>query len=276
MRQLLNQIQLRFGASLGMLAYYVFAKRRRLALQNLSLAFDNRFTVDEQKKIIRQVFAQLGMNLIEFLCLKKFTAENLSQFVTFHGLENLENAYAKKCGVMALTAHIGNWELLAGAMALKGFNTAIVAKKARQKIVNDFLLRQRNSTGLKVFSGRHLIRDLFKHMNQGGLVGIVLDQSAITRDGVVVPFFGRHASTLKSLAILSMRSKAAILPIYIYRDKKLHHHVVIEPAIEHADVSTDSDPVYSRTLQYTQWLEKAIRAHPEQWIWTHNRWKTHQ
>lgn len=263
----------RIGYILGLASYFIFKRRRNLAESNLHQALGEKLTTAQEKEIVKGVFAHLGITLIEFLRMATLNRDNLNDFFTFIGLEHLQKAYAAQKGILALTAHIGNWELLAAAISLSGFNTAIIAKSARQEAVNNFLVSQRQSKGVKIFSGRNMVKHILRQLKAGGIVGIVLDQSAIARDGVVVPFFGKHASTLKSLAILSQRSDAVILPMYTYREGT-RHIIVIEPPIVHENETGDAEAiVHHRTLHYTQWIESAIKKHPEQWIWTHNRWK---
>jgi len=200
---------------------------------------------------------------------QEITEKTLSQFVTFHGKEHLDTAYGQHKGVLALTSHAGNWELLAAAISLSGIKGAIVVKAAHQKSFNDFLKKQRESKNITLFYGKNSVRDILKFLKSGGAVGIVIDQHGIGRDSVVVPFFGRPASTLKGLAVLSERTDCPVIPAYIYRDENFHHHVVFDPPIQHTDNTPEG-----RTLQYTQWLESVIIKHPDQWMWTHNRWKS--
>jgi KDO2-lipid IV(A) lauroyltransferase len=264
-----RSVTLAFGRYMGKLGYYLFKKRRLLGLHNLNHALGSQYNDIQQKIIIQQLFEHLGMNFIEFLRLSEITSDNFSQYITFHGKEYLDQAYDQKKGVLVLTAHIGNWELLAAAVGLSGFNTAMVVKSARQKSVDNYLIQSRQNKNIQLFFGKNSIKAILKQLNSGGIVGIVLDQHATSSEGVVVPFFGRHASTFKSLGVLSQRTQAIILPMYIYRDKNCHHHIIIHPPIKH-DIN---ETIETRTQKYTRWIESAIQAHPEQWIWTHNRWK---
>src|ERR1700733_2177700 len=118
-----RKLSLELGKTLGILSYYFFRKRRQLALANLNQALGDQYDNAQQKIIIKKLFEHLGINLIEFLRLSEITSENLSQYVTFHGREYLDKAYQQKKGILVLTAHIGNWELLAAAVGLSGYNT---------------------------------------------------------------------------------------------------------------------------------------------------------
>lgn len=256
---------LALGRFLGRMAYYLFKKRQKIAIENLRLSL----SPPHPEKIIKKLFENLGMNFIEFLRFPEITAENLSQFVTFHHQEILDKYYQENKGLLVLTAHIGNWELLQASICLAGYNGTVVVKKIRHSFVNDYLQSLRESKKVKLLSGKNVVKDILKQLKIGGMVGFVLDQHAKRSEGVVVPFFGRDAWTFKSLAILSQRTEAAILPIYIYRDENYHHHVIIEQPITH----TAEEDIETRTQKYTAWIESAIKKHPDQWIWTHQRWK---
>jgi KDO2-lipid IV(A) lauroyltransferase len=259
---------LSLGCFLGKLAYFILIKRRRIAIQNLTHALP----CEHPERIIQKAFENMGMNFIELLRLREITAENLSQFVTIHHHEILQEAYQQKKGILALTTHLGNWEILAAAIALSGYQSGLVVKKIRQLAIDRHITALRENKNLTLLSGKNVIKAILKLLKLGSIVGIVLDQHAKASEGVTVSFFGRPASTFKSLAILSERTHAIVLPIYIYRDEKNHHHIVIDPAIKHEA----SEDIIARTQKYNDWIESAIRKHPEQWMWTHKRWKNNK
>lgn len=261
---------LKLGVFLGVLSFYVLRKRRRLALDNLNQALGNRYTPQQQKNIIKKVFINLSLNFVEFFRFQEVTKDTLSTFATIHGLDNLEKAYRENKGVFMLTGHIGNWEMLGASFTLTGFKGGLLTKSIHMKSFNDFMKKQRAEKNIQLFFGKNSLKEILRCVHTGGIVGIVLDQHAGGRDRVIVPFFGRPASTLKVLAILSERTGAPVVPAYTYRDENYHHHVVIEPSLH----SPTDDTPESRTLQYTEWLESVILKHPDQWMWTHNRWKT--
>jgi KDO2-lipid IV(A) lauroyltransferase len=263
-----RSVALKLGVFIGTICFYLFRKRRKLALDNLNQALGKNYTPAQQKNIIKKVFINLSLNFVEFLRFEEINSTNLSQFVTFHGKEYFDAAYEKKQGILLLTGHIGNWELLAASISLVGVRGSMLVKSAHQKFFDDFLIQQREAKNIKLFYGKNSIRDILKFLKSGGAMGSIIDQHGIGRDSVIVPFFGRPASTLKGLAVLSERTNIPVIPGYIYRDENFHHHLVFFPPIQHTDNSIEG-----RTLQYTQWLESVITKHPDQWMWTHNRWK---
>jgi len=264
-----RQKAIALGRTLGGWGYYLFRKRRLLALHNLKLAFKETYNEQQRKKIIRRVFQNLGITLIEFFRFSEVTEENLSHYVTIHGKEILDEAYSKNKGVLSLSAHLGNWEFLINTIGLSGYKTAVISKSARQAYVNDYIFTHRTINNVTFLTGKQITKNILKLLKSGAVIGIVLDQHGVQSESVTVPFFGRNAYTLKSLAVLALRTGAPVVPIYTYRDENYHHHVVIEPPIP----LLEDDSIESCTLKYNQWLESVIQKHPDQWIWTHNRWK---
>jgi len=139
--------------------------------------------------------------------------------------------------------------------------------------VDEFLTGSREGAGVKVFRGRGVFRESLRHLARGGVLGVVLDQNARRNEGVFVPFFGRQACTLKSLALLARRTGAPIVPVFGYREGK-HHRIVCEPPLDLGVTEDMEGDVIRWTTACTEAIEKAIRRRPDQWMWLHDRWKT--
>jgi len=271
-RALPRPAALALGRWLGLLGYGVVGKRRRIALGNLALAFPG-MTQGERRRIARASFAHLGMNAAEFLLLPRLTAGEAGRLVKVEGEERLREALAKGKGALVLTAHLGNWDLLAGALALRGFPISLISKISHSGAVNDIWMGYRERLGIRIFAGRNMARGILGHLRQGGVVGFVLDQNALPGDGVFVPFFGRPACTLSSLAVIASRTGAPVIPIHAWREGD-GHRVLVGEAIEAPGVPQGDEGVLIRTAAYSRWTEEVIRLHPGQWTWLHDRWKT--
>jgi Kdo2-lipid IVA lauroyltransferase/acyltransferase len=268
-----RKLALSIGKGLGYFGYYFFRRRRLLALENIQLAMGESLSPLQQAQIIKNFFSHSGESLIEFLRLAEFSTTNIHDYVEFHGFEHLD-ALPDKQGALILTGHFGNWEMLTTGASLRGHQIGFVAKTPRQTFIKHFLVNKRASKGVKLLLGKNLIKQIMQMLKSGGLVGMVMDQSTIKRDAVSVPFFDRPAWTSKSLALLSLRTNAPVIPAYSYREGA-KHILVVEPPFQHQDPNTSDDEeiIRARTSQYNAWIEKVVRAHPEQWTWTHNRWK---
>jgi KDO2-lipid IV(A) lauroyltransferase len=237
------------GRFLGSMGFYFAAKRRRTALMNLDIAFGQDKTRKQKSRIARKSFEYLGRNAIEFFLTPFLEKEVIDGMVSFSGEHNLTAALKEGRGAFLLSAHLGNWELFGVAMAMRGYPLAVITKISKSEAVNRIWMGYREDAGIRILKGRGLLKDTMRYLQSGGIVGFVLDQNARRSEGVFVPFFGREACTLKSLA-------------------------VIDQAIRN-DMSNDLDADILRwTENYTTWTERVIRLHPEQWTWLHDRWKT--
>ena len=133
----------------------------------------------------------------------------------------------------------------------------------------------RRKTGAALIDKRGALRPVLETLRRGGgMVGILLDQNAARREGVFVPFFGRAASTSRSVALLAVRTGAPVVPIFIRREAPGRHRVLVEPALPPPTANDPEQAIVELTARCTQTIEAAIRSTPEQWLWSHDRWRT--
>lgn len=264
---------LSIGKGLGILVYHLARRRRAMALDNLEKALGNEKTAEEIRWIARSSFKHLGMNLAEFFRYFSLDERSLREIVHFEGEENLKAALEKGRGVLALSAHLGNWELISLSLARRGYPLAVISKIPRSREVGRFWIGSRERMGIKILRGRGLLREGIRHLAGGGILGFVLDQNARCREGVFVPFFGREACTLKSLALLARRTGAPVLPAFTFREG-MEHRVVFEKPFNQETTDDLEGDVLRWTGDYTAWTERVVRLHPEQWTWLHQRWRT--
>lgn len=116
--------------------------------------------------------------------------------------------------------------------------------------------------------------EIFRAFKDNASVGFVVDQKCGEKEGVLVKFFDKPAYAYSGLYVLGKKKKAKILPVYSWRDEDLlRHHVKILPAIDFIETGNADDDIRVNTQAYVSVIEEAIKEHPEQWIWMHNRWK---
>ena len=261
---------LAIGRRLGDLAWVALPRRRTVALENLARAFGNAGPQGELHRLGRRSFEHLGMNIVEG-CMFFFrpTSVLLSR-VEVHGLANLRAAAAEEKGVLVLTAHYGNWELLAASHVLIDIPLSVVVRPLDDPLMDRLVERFRQRSGVELIDKRRGLRDILDALRHGRMVGILLDQNASRAEGVFAPFFGAPASTSKALAVISLRSRAPVVPTFIRRGRGGRHRVEIEPALP---VPSDGD-VAGYTEAFNRAIEAAVRRAPEQWFWLHKRWKT--
>ena len=246
-------------------------RQRRRADAHLAQCFPD-MAPAARRAIRRRMFANLGMNAAEMLRWMGGAGGELERRVQAEGLEHLESARARGRGVVVLTAHVGNWDLM-GLWAASRFPLTIISKEIRNAAVNRFWMEKRASAGLHIVLARRSYRDCLAALKKGGLLGFILDQNMIRTEGIFVQFFGRPACTTPGLAMLAAHAGAPIVPVFMLREPDGTHRVVILPAMEPPRDRTP-EALAAATQTCTDLIERVVREHPDQWIWMHRRWRT--
>ena len=258
------------GRRIGDLLWGVLPRRRAIALANMDRAFGGTLAPEERRRIARRSFQHFGMTVVETCELFFRPPARLLARVTVDGLHNLKAAAAEGKGILALTAHYGNWELLAFTPQLYQVPSSAVVRPLDQPASRWVVDRLRRRTGAEIIAKRRALRDIVEALRQGRMVGILLDQNAARSEGVFAPFFGISASTSRSLAVISLRTGAPVVPVFIRREADDRHLVEFAPAVPPpADGSVEE-----YTAAFNQRIEDAVRRAPEQWFWMHDRWRT--
>ena len=281
---------LKCGEVLGLLFYYLFPSRRRITLDNLRQAFNStlgvyterserapRFTLYAPRSpalIARSMARHMGRNAIEFLRLPSLTKDNMDNYIKWSGLEHLDNALKLNKGVFVLTAHLGNWDLVASGYSLKGYQVNLITKHLKIEFLNRFWMESRSQKNITQLYREGSIKEIINALKRNELMGFILDQHTHSADGVLVNFFGRPCWTTPGLAVLAQRLKAPVVPSFIIRQPNGTHKVFVEPAIPFVEKTTQEETIRYNTQAYTNCLERYIRQYPDQWIWMHRRWKT--
>ena len=269
-------VALRVGACIGELLYVVAARARRVALFNLQLAFPEK-SLAERRRILRASSRNLGRLGAEFCHLPRLTAEELPHLVTFADRPAWEHALerAGKTGMVILTGHFGNWELLAYAHGLLGHPITLVHRAMRNKVFNEAIRVVRSKAGTRAIEKRAAAKEALRVLKRHGILVVPADQNQVFSFGVFVDFFGLPACTTPGPARLAMLTGAPILPVFLVREGESgRHRVEILPDVEVASTGNREDDIRITTQRCTAVLEDMIRRYPEQWIWFHKRWKT--
>jgi KDO2-lipid IV(A) lauroyltransferase len=258
---------------MGDLAFVVLANRRRMAMANLEQAFPEMASAD-RRRVCRGSFQHLGLMCVELCAAMTATPERILAGITLVGLEHLKDAMAKHGRALVLTAHLGNWELLALAHRLTGVPTTVVMRPLDATWLDAMAERLRRRSGIELVDKRNALRPVLGALNRGRMVALLLDQNASRREGIFVSFFGRPASTSKSLAVLAVRTRTPVVPIFIYRERLGEHRVEIHPSFNVEATGDSEQAVAELTQRCAATIEAAVTVAPDQWLWVHNRWRT--
>jgi KDO2-lipid IV(A) lauroyltransferase len=258
------------GRRIGDALWWLLPRRRRVALDNIRLSLGREMAPAEVRRLGRRSFQHLGMNFIEACRYFLRPTDVMLSRVHIEGVEHLRNAAAGGRGVLALTAHYGNWELLAAAHGLGGLPLSIVIRPLEHPVLDDLADRFRRRSGAELIVKRQAVREVLQALRRGRMVGILLDQNATRAEGVFVPFFGVPASTSKGLAVLALRTGAPVVPVFLRREPDGGHCIDVSAPL----VPPPDGDIEAYTAMFNLAIEAAIRRAPEQWFWMHARWRT--
>jgi len=190
----------------------------------------------------------------------------------FH--DTLQLLMNRKQGLIMLTGHYGNWEILGNVLATLGFESTAVARPLDNPYASEWVFGVRERQGQTIIGKKGATSEITGVLDSGGVVGFVADQNAGSK-GLFVDFFGRKASTYKSIGLLAMQFEVPVLIGYARRlDGQFRFKVAAQDIIMPADWKNEPDPLIYITQRYTKAMEDFIREDPSQYLWLHRRWKS--
>lgn len=260
------------GRGLGWIYGSVVRYHRRDALEALKRSFPEK-SDSEIRDLARRMYANLGMNLMELFRLADPRSGYPGSLVETEGAEHMAAAQARGKGVIVLSAHVGNWDLLCTAAPTWGYPLTIITKVIKNKALNELWMEIRSRYGLKFVPAHNSYRACLSALRKNEIVGFVLDQNMIDKEGIFVDFFGKPACTSPGLAYMSAQSGAPVVPSFMVRKPKGRHLVKFLPLIE-PPPDRKPETIRDYTQRYTKVIEDVVREYPDQWIWLHRRWKT--
>ena len=251
-------------------------KQKAIARETLSIAFGDEKSPREIDQIIKRCFENLGQAMIELVYFLGHPGE-VDQRISFEGKEYLDAALEKKCGVIAVTAHFGNFPLMMLSFARQGYPVNSIIRPARDRNLEEYLYNKRKEVGVKTIYAmpRHqCVTDSLKVLRNNEILFVPIDQNFGRQGGVFVDFFGQKAATAPGPIVFSLRTKAVILPMFIIREKDDQHKVIIEPPLVVEEKDTEEETIRFNISKITSLIEQYIRRYPHEWGWMHRRWKS--
>ncbi len=257
------------GGVLGFAAYYLLHRERSRALAHLTQVFteQNRTWV---RHTARRCFIHLGKGLLEVMLI---TPRRLEQVIEFRGEENLREAIGRGRGVIYVTGHIGNWELMGHAVAAR-YNLSVIATPIEPERVNDMIVGLRAGMGVRTILRNRpgASRELVRVFRENRIMGILIDQDTDV-ESAFVDFMGRPAWTPTAAASMALKFHAPVVFGYIVRRKDNKHTFSVEGPLEMVTTGDHEKDIITNTAMLTKKMEDAIRKNPEQWVWMHRRWR---
>ncbi|MBU3911339.1 MAG: mitochondrial fission ELM1 family protein [Candidatus Omnitrophica bacterium] len=260
------------GRRIGDIAYAVNIKRRSIAYANLKAAFPEKKS-RELKKINRAHFQNLVMSVVEFFKLPAIAKRYLDDHAEVRNFERIDEALDKGKGIIILAGHFGNWEMASLAVSSRGHVLTVFVREQKHKRLNDLLNSYRRKTGCRVITKGFSIREIIKTLHGNGIVAILMDQDA-GPNGVFVDFFGRPASTAPGAMAFAIKTGATILPTFVRRPAFNKHEIIMNEPFSLVSGKDKDKDIKEYLKKISAVLESYIRKFPDQWLWSHKRWKS--
>jgi KDO2-lipid IV(A) lauroyltransferase len=266
---------LRTARLLGDLVYAIDKKHRRRAIANLTRSFPH-LSQNQIEQLARRSMQTLFMFFVETLFTTRLI--HIDTWRKYVELENLHDVLdllvRKKTGLIMLTGHYGNFEISNYVLGTLGFETVAIGRPLDNPYVNQWLMDVRQKQGSRIIAKKGATDEITDVLEQKGCVGFVADQNAGPK-GIFVDFFGRKASTYKSIGLLAMEYNVPVVVGYARRlGDRFRFKIGVQDIIHPEDWQDQPDPLRYITQRYSKAIEDFVSADPGQYWWVHRRWKT--
>ncbi len=262
----------------GMIVFRLIKKYRERVIHNLSVAFGSEKDMGEIRTIAQEVFSHFALTPLEtiYLIANGLPFDRFILKIRIEGKEYLEQALAKKKGVIALGAHLGAFSLLGTRLAVEGYPVNVMINQESFPRLWKRLNAYQGIVGQKIFPPKPIPTSIKKSLNalrRNEVLYLVADEQQ-RRGGIPVPFFGQRAFTPSGPALFSLKTGAPILPMFVLRENRIQWTLVIGRPVEIERTSDEKKDIEALTAKFTKAIEDFIRQYPHQWTWLNRRWKS--
>src|SRR3954451_8637120 len=247
---------------------------RRRSMNNISIALRTELNDVEIAGIVRRSLRNFLRACVETGVALQSSDERLISEIPLFGRENLDAAQRKGKGVIALSAHLGNFFLVGCRLSIDGYPTYVVVNQPRDTrcadLMDQYRLGVRERT-IRARPRRQALHSLTEVLRRGEVAVILADEYR-KDSGVRVPLFGRTVVARRGPVTLALRTGAAVVPVCMVRRPDDSLQLIIEPELELERSAKGRAAIQENTLRLTQWLERTVRKYPDEWNWTNIRW----
>lgn len=275
MSRLSPRVTAALGRLLGDVVWSLLRLRRAVVMENLAAALPHLSPL-ERCRTAREVYRHLGRVALEYFQLRQLTPERARCLIGDENLERFRALLSRGRGALVLSAHLGNWDLLACSAAVCGIPVNVITRRIKNRSLDRFWTSRRRRCGVRLLPASGSARNVMRALRRNEVVVFVLDQHA--PGGEVVPFLGRPAATSRSLARVARATGAPVVPVFMPRLGSEYASQVLD-TVEVGETKCDSldddslDDVRLSTTRYSAIIEQVVREYPTQWFWLHRRWK---
>jgi Kdo2-lipid IVA lauroyltransferase/acyltransferase len=264
----------RIARQSGSLLYLIYHRGRRRAVENLQLSFPGKDS-GWLEHTAKRSFEHIAMLAFDVLRTSRLIRPSTwRRYIEFGNMSEPLRLILQGRGVIMVTGHYGNFEILGYAMATFGLESFSIARPIDNPYINDYLLGVRQKNGQTIIDKKGATDMMLDILKSGATLSFIADQNA-GRKGVFVDFFGRKASTYKSIGLLAMEYNLPIVVGYCRRlNDRYRFRIGMTRIIKPSDWHDKPDPLKWITAEYTAAIEQFVREDPEQYWWLHRRWKS--
>jgi len=253
-----------FAKFVATLQFYIAKNDRNIVINNLTGIVKDKTKV---KTYAKGVFVNFAYYLVDFYRYSKLNHDFVKKYVRISGLEYLNHSFAKGKGVVALSAHLGNYELAGAIISLLGYPISAIALVHKDKRINMFFDRQRQRVGMNVIPTGVAIKKCFSTFKKGQIVGLLGDKD-FSGSGVKLKIGSRSAIFPRGAAFFSLKTGADIIPTFLIREDKFFYRLIFEEPIVVTAESDEEDIIKS----YIKVLKNYIKKYPHQWYMFSKYW----
>ena len=257
---------------LGLIWFNLDKRHRTVVINNVQKAYPGKYTDSKARYFAKKNFQHTAGLIFEVIWSYGQSKDRLMSCYEIRGKEHFDAAI-KKGGVILLGCHMGNFELMSGAMGKAGIRPVGLYRKFDFDPLERLVLEMRQRWGTRMVPLRKAAPKVIRALEQGQAVATMLDQNVDWYKGVFVDYFGQPACTNNGLAKLAVKAKAGVIPMFIMKKKGIYIHQFL-PEVPVRDTDDPIKDIENNTQAFVTAIESMVRQCPEQYFWMHNRWKT--
>lgn len=254
------------------LCYYACAKDRKAIIENIRIITGGHETEKRLREMAKDVYRNFAKYLVDFFRFSKIDKDYVEKFVKFDGIQYLDEALRHGKGAIALSAHIGNWELGGAVLAAIGYPVSAVALTHRDKRIDDFFTRQRLAGKMKPIQIGAALKECYRVLKSNQILGLLGDRD-FTKNGLAADFFGKSTLFPQGPSVFAYRLGAPLVPTLITRQPDDTFRMAFEPPIYADQGKSEECAVGELTIKCAGVIESYVKKYPTQWYIFRNMWK---
>lgn len=271
------------GSGLGALLYSL-GFRKKIVRENLTMTIARSMPENELESLMKRIYRNVGITFLEIARNFSLSPRQLDRELLLREEDAafIHRVLARGKGAVFISAHMGNWEMLAMGMTAKGFPVGIVVKRMNNPLAQLLIERQRRRINMQIIYSGNTIEQMKAALARGTAIGFMVDQNITGKKGIRADFLGVPAASIRGLANLVRDTGTAVVPFCALHmpDGRNRVHFLPEliyltaPELPEGSRERLAREEWLNTQQYQSAMDTLVRQFPEQWLWIHRRWKT--